>query len=153
MSTRFIEKIQNNNKNIKIFGNSKDNLRIISQQLDDLLEIDYNDKELNLKLINPNKIKKDLNIYLKINTTLEKTFLTLNEENPKDSFKWKFFLDENTKYTFFMKLMDNKGKLNNDIKMPVDYIKNFNELSQKTNEDDPIKFYKIDVNIATFESK
>lgn len=153
LSARFIEKIQNNNKNIKIFANSKDNLRMISQQLDGILEIDYNDEELILTLNNPDKIKKDLKIYLKNNTTLEKTFLTLNKNNPKDSIKWKFFLDKNTKYTFFIRELDNKGKLKNDIKMPAAYIKNFNEITQKSNEDEKFKFYKTNNNIAKFEYK
>ena len=153
LSRKFIEKIQNNNDNIKVFGDKNNYLRMISQQLDDMLEIDYNDEELILALNNPDRIKKDLKIYLKNNTTFEKIFLSLNRNNPKDSLKWKFFLDKNTKFTFFMKVFDDKGRLRKDIKMPAKYIKNFDEMYHKTNKEAPIKFYKTKADIAKFISK
>ena len=152
LSSRYVKKIKNNNDNIKILSNSKKSLRLISQQLDNLFEINYNDEELFIDVSNSDKIKKNIRIYLKNNTTFEKIFLDLNDSRTRYGLKWKFFLDNNTKYTFFMIILDNNGRLKKDIKMHERYVKNFEEL-YRNNDENFIKFYKTKNNIVKFISK
>lgn len=152
LSSRYVKKIKNNNDSIKILSNSKKSLRLISQQLDNLFEINYNDEELFIDVSNSDKIKKNIRIYLKNNTTFEKIFLDLNDSRTRYGLKWKFFLDNNTKYTFFMIILDNNGRLKKDIKMHERYVKNFEEL-YRNNDENFIKFYKTKNNIVKFISK
>ena len=152
LSSRYVKKIKNNNDSIKILSNSKKSLRLISQQLDNLFEINYNDEELFIDVSNSDKIKKNIGIYLKNNTTFEKIFLDLNDSRTRYGLKWKFFLDNNTKYTFFMIILDNNGRLKKDIKMHERYVKNFEEL-YRNNDENFIKFYKTKNNIVKFISK
>ena len=152
LSSRYVKKIKNNNDSIKILSNSNKSLRLISQQLDNLFEINYNDEELFIDVSNSDKIKKNIRIYLKNNTTFEKIFLDLNDSRTRYGLKWKFFLDNNTKYTFFMIILDNNGRLKKDIKMHERYVKNFEEL-YRNNDENFIKFYKTKNNIVKFISK
>lgn len=152
LSSEYIQNIHNGNGNVIINNDSKYNVRVITQRLDNLFNIDYTEDELIIDINSPDKIKRDIQIYLKNNTTFEKVFLSLNDSKTRYHLKWKFFLDKNTRYTFFMKIMDNKGNLKKDIKMHEKYFSNFDKLNGKTLEEVPIKFYKTKKDIVKFKS-
>lgn len=150
LSAEYIKTINNNNNDIRIFGDSGNVLRMTSQQLDNVFDIDCTAKELIVKINHPDKIKKEIRIYLKNNNTYEKVFLSLNDLKTEYHLKWKFFLDNDTQYTFFMRIFDNAGKLKKDIKMNKKYVRNFDEINQGKN-DVPVRFHKTKKDIVKFK--
>ncbi len=151
LSNDYISRIYNGNKDINVFYNPKKIIRMVSQQLDNAFSIDFNKDELILKVENPNKLKKDIKIYLKNNSTLEKVFFDLDDSKTEYRLKWNFFLDKNTEYTFFMKIFGKDGRINKHVKMNINCIKNFDKLNS-IHKTDSIKFYPSKKNIVKFKT-
>ncbi|MEE0938202.1 glycosyltransferase, partial [Methanobrevibacter sp.] len=115
-----VKELKNNNRDIHIFNNEKNNLFITCQRLDNALDLELSEDEL---IVSSDKIKKDIKLTLKENSNNEKFLMSFDEAKTQYKLNWKFFLDKNTSYEFFMTVYDDAGKLKKRIKVKDTYMK------------------------------
>ena len=120
------------------------NLSLFRKFLDEKFEIMCNDDEVKVLVKNPEEIKKSLKIYLRNSLTGEKFYL--KQEDTYYNIKWKFFLDKNSVYNFYLSLFSEDKKLNKNIKLNSEFLTNFEKSNFKNNENVEIEVYKTKYN-------
>lgn len=139
-----LEKITNENDEVKVILTPKNNLSIHTQALANEFEFDCNEKELRILVNNGNDIKKDLKVFVKNVLTKERTHLSLNEDKTAYELKWKFFLDKRSKYSIHLTVHDDIGRINNNIRLTESNLKDFEAFFINTEDDLDVKVYKTE---------
>jgi hypothetical protein len=139
-----IGNIINESEDVKVLMTSRNNLSVYTQLLSDVFEFDCNEKELRILVANGNKIKKNLNVFVKNVLTKEKTQLSLNEDKNAYELKWKFFLDKRSKYSIHLTVYDDVGRINKNIRLTERNLKDFDAFFIKTEIDYEVKVYKTE---------
>ena len=139
-----IGNIINESEDVKVLMTSRNNLSVHTQLLSDVFEFDCNEKELRILVANGNKIKKNLNVFVKNVLTKEKTQLSLNEDKNAYELKWKFFLDKRSKYSIHLTVYDDVGRINKNIRLTERNLKDFDAFFIKTEIDYEVKVYKTE---------
>lgn len=137
-----IDKITSNNKNIQITYTTMNNLVVTTERLVDELEVDCDKEELRFLVEKGKEILRIPKIYLENDFTSERTYMKLNEEKTAYELKWKFFLDDDSTYSFYMIGHDDKGMLKNRKKLNPAFIKDFKKISLKTSDKKNVEIYK-----------
>lgn len=139
ISEKNIESVLNSDE-LRFFSTKNKNLSLFRKFLDEKFEIICNDDEIKVIVKNPEEIKKSVDLYLRNTFTGEKFYLT--QDNIYYIIKWKFFLDKNSIYDFYLSIFSDDKKLKKDIKLNAKFLTNFEKNKFKNNEDVEIEIYK-----------
>ena len=121
-----IDEICENSQNIKIAITKYGNFSIISERLNNALEISANSEALKINTNKNKTLKQALIILLENKATHEKAQFVLNGD--EYILKWKYFLDEKSKYSFKISLFDEK-LARTDINLNEKYLRKFSEIN------------------------
>ena len=143
ISERYIKSVSNTDE-LSFFSTKNRNLSLKRTFLANKFEIICNSDEVKVIVKNPEEIKKSLKIYLRNSLTGEKFYL--KQEDTYYNIKWKFFLDKNSVYNFYLSLFSEDKKLNKNIKLNSEFLTNFEKSNFKNNENVEIEVYKTKYN-------
>lgn len=141
-----VSKITNKNKNLKFSATPGGNLVITNENLKNQLEFKVDENGLKVITADGNQIKKNLKIFVMKDQTEEKILLSPDDNRDVYSLKWKFFLDKDSVYTFYLTVFDNNSRIRQDIKLNEKFVKDFRNITFKKDDVD-IEIYKSGKNI------
>lgn len=122
-----IKKIICNVDNNKPIINSIGQLSLITQNLENEFEIDFDNDKLKILIKNKDNIKKNLKMLIRKDSTNELIYLSLNKEKTAFELEWKFFLDQRSPYSLFLTIFNNEGKIKKNVRFRKEHLQNFDE--------------------------
>lgn len=134
--------INSNTDNMKPYVTPFGNLSFITQNLDNEFKIVCDDEKLKIVLNDKDQIKKDLRILIRKDATNELTYFTLNEDVGAFELEWKYFLDQRSKYSLFLTVYNDDGKIKRNIRFKDKNLDSFNEERLLTNNNCNVRIYK-----------
>ena len=139
-------KLTNDNEDVQLTYSSDYKLAVTTKLLNDVLELDCSENTLRFKVNDTDRIKKKLNIYIKNDHTHQHALLSL-DENGECAMDWKFFLDNNSNYSFIINVFKEDTRLGKEIPLNRKLIRNFKNQTFKNNEDINITIYESSGNV------
>ena len=139
-------KLTNDNEDVQLTYSSDYKLAVTTKLLNDVLELDCSENTLRFKVNDTDSIKKKLNIYIKNDHTHQHALLSL-DENGECAMDWKFFLDNNSNYSFIINVFKEDTRLGKEIPLNRKLIRNFKNQTFKNNEDINITIYESSGNV------
>ena len=118
-----LNELKNNNGDIIIFKNERNNLFIACQRLDNAFDLELNENKIIVNINSSHKIKKDIKPTLKEDSNNEKFLISFDESKTQYRLNWKFFLERNTSYDMFMTVYNDEGRLKNQINVKDRHMK------------------------------
>ncbi|WP_296803455.1 glycosyltransferase family 2 protein [uncultured Methanobrevibacter sp.] len=139
-------KLTNDNEDVQLTYSSDYKLAVTTKLLNDVLELDCSENTLRFKVNDTDRIKKKLNIYIENDHTHQHALLSL-DENGECAMDWKFFLDNNSNYSFIINVFKEDTRLGKEIPLNRKLIRNFKNQTFKNNEDINITIYESSGNV------
>lgn len=144
IKTECLKNIEQNSKDIFLGITKTNHISIISQDLNNILDIESDDNIIKFRLLNPDSLNHEIKIFIQNDLTKEKTMIPKINKN-EYIIKWKHFADKNTYYSFYIDCFD-KHVNNKNLKLNLKNIHQFNDIDMNdriifTDDKNDLKLY------------
>ncbi len=126
IKTECLKNIEQTSKDIFLGITKTNHISIISQNLNDMVNIESDENIVKFILCNPNSFRHEIKIFIQNDLTKEKTMLSQINKNTY-IIKWDYFADKNTTYSFYITCFD-KQVNDKNLKLNLKNMHQFNDI-------------------------
>lgn len=126
IKTECLKNIEQTSKDVFVAITKTNHVSIISQDLNNMFEIEANDELIKFRLLNPDSFRHKIEIFIQNDLTDERIVLSRINENEYAA-EWKYFAEKNTSYSFYISCFD-KHTDNRNLKLNLKNMSRFNAI-------------------------